>query len=107
MSIRIGAVRLRHDTDEAAVHVLASSAGVEIHSDPLMTLSPGEAREYAAFLVGGASWVDSTRRSDELAEFRNGVLEEVAKSICRGGMLDHQLGSAEQRIARAIREMKK
>jgi hypothetical protein len=58
MSTRIGVVRLKPDRkpgyEDAALHVWASTAGVELHSEPKLTLSPEEARDYAALLVAAA-----------------------------------------------------
>jgi len=62
MSVRIGEVKPEHpNPNSAAVHVQASRAGVELHSDPTMTLDPIEARNYAALLVRAADEVERMR----------------------------------------------
>lgn len=59
MSTRIGWIRpkpgpMKPGHEDAALHVWVSTAGVELHSEPKITLSPEEARDYAALLVAGA-----------------------------------------------------
>lgn len=61
MSMRIGDVR-PETISKAAAHVWASRAGVELHTDPEVTLDPGEARNFAALLVRGADEVERMRQ---------------------------------------------
>jgi hypothetical protein len=68
MSARIGEVISVHQADPA-VHVSASRGGVELLSDPRVTLEPIHARNFAALLVRGADEVERMRaRSDAAFE---------------------------------------
>jgi len=60
MSVRIGEVS-PENIAQAAVHVHASRAGVELHADPDVTLEPIQARNFAALLVRGADEVERMR----------------------------------------------
>ena len=61
MSVRIGEVpSVGH---AIAMHVQASSAGVELTCDPTFTLTPTEARNFAALLVRSADEVERMRRT--------------------------------------------
>ena len=65
MSVRIGEVNPDLGKENrATVHVKASRAGVELHSDPLITLEPTQARNYAALLVRAADEVERMRKRE-------------------------------------------
>jgi hypothetical protein len=64
MSVRIGEVSPDNPV-QAAVHVHASRAGVELHADSEITLQPIEARNYAALLVRAADEVERMRARGE------------------------------------------
>jgi hypothetical protein len=66
MSARIGEVPGPPTSDDPAVHVHASRAGVELLSNPRITLEPIAARNYAALLVRGADEVERMRAKPEL-----------------------------------------
>ena len=67
MSVRIGEVRPEHPNPlQAAIHVQASRAGVELLTSINLTLQPVEARNYAALLVRAADEVERMRSKPEL-----------------------------------------
>lgn len=66
MSVRIGEVPGPPTSDDPAVHVHASRAGVELLSNPSATLEPVVARNYAALLVRAADEVERMRAKPEL-----------------------------------------
>jgi hypothetical protein len=66
MSARIGEVPGPPYKADPAVHVSASRGGVELLSDPRITLEPIAARNYAALLVRGADEVERMRAKPEL-----------------------------------------
>jgi len=66
MSARIGEVPGLPISDDPAVHVHASRGGVELLSDPRVTLEPIAARNYAALLVRAADEVERMRSKPEL-----------------------------------------
>lgn len=73
MSVRIGEVNPRVIPDAitdgkiaADVIVQASRAGVELHTEPKLTLDPIQARNYAALLVRGADEVERMRTKLEV-----------------------------------------
>ncbi len=68
MSARIGEVPGPPTSDNPAVYVHASRAGVELLSDPRITLEPIAARNYAALIVRGADEVERMRAKPELLE---------------------------------------
>ena len=67
MSVRIGEVRPENPNPlQAAIHVHASRAGVELLTSLNLTLQPVEARNYAALLVRAADEVERMRSKPEL-----------------------------------------
>lgn len=76
MSVRIGEVNPRVTHGQvvitADVLVSASRAGVELHSDPQITLDPVQARNFAALLIRGADEVERMRiRTPDVVEVSN------------------------------------
>lgn len=65
MSVRIGEVKPGIESTKAAVHVHASRGGIELHSDPRVTLDPVEARNFAALLVRASDEVERMRATSE------------------------------------------
>ena len=62
MSVRIGDVKPENpNPHRAAIHVHASRGGVELLSDPRVTLEPVEARNYAALLIRAADEAERMR----------------------------------------------
>lgn len=58
MSVRIGDVVL---VEDAVTHVAASTAGVEVRTEPRITYDPISARNYAALLVRAADECEHMR----------------------------------------------
>lgn len=63
MSVRIGEVNPQGAN--ADVHVWASRGGVELHTEPNLSLEPTQARNYAALLVRAADEVERMRAKSE------------------------------------------
>jgi len=65
VSVRIGEINPDPRPVDADVHVAASRAGVEVLSNPRLTIEPAQARNYAALLVRGADEVERMRSKPE------------------------------------------